>query len=491
MSGRVFLVGAGCGGAELLTLRGQELLRTCDAVVYDALMDPALLDLVPAEAKRCPVGKRSGQHSAEQREIEAMLIALARGGSRVVRLKGGDPFVFGRGGEEVLALQRTGIPYEVVPGISSAIAIPELAGIPVTHRGMSQSVHIITAHTADTVDGLPADMENLAPLSGTLVFLMGLSRLEQIARRLTEAGRSPDTPAAVISGGNAPNPVTVRGTLKDIAEKTRKAGVQAPAVIVVGEVASLQLTYQGPLSGVRVGITGTEEHGSRLRRCLEDLGAETVWSVRSRVVPLPISFSFQSLADGAPRWLVFTSANGVRDFFRRLKEQKVDLRGLHACRFAVIGEATGDALWEYGIRADLCPETATTAALGDALSQVLNPGEQVVLFRARQGSADLKRALPTACAVREIRLYDTVADPQTDGRQTADYLTFSSAGGVDMFFEHVGHVPEGTVCVCIGPVTAAALRRHGVSRFLMAKEISAQGIAQSILEDVRARTEGI
>lgn len=242
--GTVYLVGAGCGQADLITVRGLKLLEYCDAVVYDDLIAQELLDAVPADAGRIYMGKREGRHSASQTEICAKLVELAQAGKTVVRLKGGDPFVFGRGGEEALALQAAGVPFEVIPGITSPVAIPALAGIPVTHRGLSQSVHIVTAHTADTEDGLPACFDGLARLPGTLVFLMGLSRLEKIVQRLLDAGKPSDTPAAVLSGGNAPHPATARGTLADIAEKTRAANVQPPAVIVVGDVAALELTAQ-------------------------------------------------------------------------------------------------------------------------------------------------------------------------------------------------------------------------------------------------------
>ena len=239
--GKVYLVGAGCGAADLITLRGLRLLERCGAVVYDDLLDPALLDAAPEGAERIYVGKRRGRHSMAQGDINALLVAKAREGRMVVRLKGGDPFVFGRGGEEALALQAAGIPWEYVPGVTSAVAVPGEAGIPVTHRGVSRSFHAVTAHTADSPDGLPPRLEELAGLEGTLVFLMGLSRLEALARRLVEAGMPPETPAAVISGKNAPRPMTVRGTLEDIAERAREAGVQAPAVILVGGSAELRI----------------------------------------------------------------------------------------------------------------------------------------------------------------------------------------------------------------------------------------------------------
>ena len=249
--GSVALVGAGCGKADLITLRGLRLLQQCQAVVYDDLIDPALLDAAPESAKRFYMGKRSGLHAASQTEINRKLIELARSGLQVVRLKGGDPYLFGRGGEEMLALKAAGIPCQEVPGIPSAIGIAAEAGIPVTHRGISHSLHIITAHTADTPDGLPADFDALAKLSGTLVFLMGLERLATITTRLLAAGKNENTPSAVISGGNAPNPVQVRAPLFQLEQAVKNANVSAPAIILVGDVTAMDLSaLSDPLKGL-------------------------------------------------------------------------------------------------------------------------------------------------------------------------------------------------------------------------------------------------
>lgn len=239
--GHVYLVGAGCGEADLITVRGLRLLESCDVVIYDELIDHALLSSVPQGAERIPMGKRGNRPSASQAEINQMMIRSAGQGKAVVRLKGGDPFVFGRGGEETLALIDAGIPFEVIPGISSSIAIPALAGIPVTHRGVSQSFHVITAHTADTPDRLPADLELYAALPGTLIILMGLTALPTLADRLIRAGKDPWTAAAVLSGGNSPHPASVRGTLADLAQKAEAAQVKPPAVIVIGDTACLEL----------------------------------------------------------------------------------------------------------------------------------------------------------------------------------------------------------------------------------------------------------
>lgn len=488
-SGCVYLVGAGCGPADLITLRGMARLQDCDAVVYDDLIDPALLDLAPPAAERIYMGKRRGRHSAPQAEISAKLTALAQDGKRVVRLKGGDPFVFGRGGEEIVALQAAGIPYEEIPGISSAIAIPAAAGIPVTHRGVSQGLHIVTGHTADTPDALPVHFEKLAALDGTLVFLMGLSQLASIVERLLAAGKSPDTPAAVISGGNAPHPAAVRGVLADIA--MRAAEVSPPAVIVVGAVAAFDLspTLPRPLDGVRVGITGTAAVTDTLSRALTALGASVSLVERSVVSELPLSLDLQTVCDGNTHWIVFTSGNGVRLFFRQLAAQRMDIRRLYACKFAVIGASTGKTLAQYGIYADLCPAEYTSEGLGLALRDAVQPGEDILLCRSAQGTPVLpallqERGLP----FREVPLYELRAEPAAVERSTAmlstlDYLTFSSASSVDLFLRQYGALPSRATCVCIGEVTAKALRSHGRASCLMAEDISVQGIVQAILHD--------
>lgn len=495
-TGCVYLIGAGCGAADLITLRGLRLLQRCDAVVYDDLIDADLLNAVPPEAERRYMGKRLGKHSAPQTEISETLVELARSGKTVARLKGGDPFVFGRGGEEIQALQAAGIPYEEVPGISSAIAIPAAAGIPVTHRGASRSLHIVTGHTADTPGGLPEDFPHLAALHGTLVFLMGLSHLEEIAAGLLAAGRPPETPAAVVSGGNADHPATVRGTLGSIAALTRQANVQSPAIIVVGQVAALDFsaTVERPLERVRIGLTGTRAVTSKLKASLSEQGAAVYLAEESVVDELPLSVDLRDLCDGGRHWLVFTSSNGVRIFFRRLREAGIDLRRLATCKFAVIGASTGELLERYGIRADLCPHNYTSAGLAQALRREIADGEDAVLLRSAQGAEVLPRTLADrGIPVREVPLYTLHADPRTAETartvlETLDYLTFSSASGVELFFAAHGAVPEKTVCVCIGEVTAKALRKRYVRPFLTADEISAAGIAKAIL-DHRANAE--
>lgn len=510
--GRVWLVGAGCGSADLVTLRGLRALRRCQAVVYDGLIDRELLSFAPEGAERIYMGKRSGRPSASQGEICGTLIRLAREGKEVVRLKGGDPYVFGRGGEEAAALAEAGIPWEEVPGITSAIAIPAAAGIPVTCRRLSRSVHIVTAHTAGAEGGLPEDIGELARLHGTLVFLMGLGQLPNIVKALLAAGKDPETPAAVLSGGNAPHPAAVRGPLRRLPRLAEEAKVQAPAVIVVGAVAGLALEggMARPLAGVRVGLTGTPALLKKLSGPLREQGAQVFTALRMEPRPLP--FSLADLAGrintgNLPPWLIFTSGNGVDRFFQALEEQGMDIRTFGACRFAAVGPATGRALGRHGIQADLMPPVHTTAALGQALIKMIPPETPLVLLRSAQADSSLPALLEEAgfTSVEDIRIYDvhprrqawqapsgtgavcrtgaeTGAVCQTEAVCQADYLVFSSAGGVRAFLAAYGTIPPGAVCVCIGAVTASALEEASCGYpVLIAPEISAPGIVQAIL----------
>ena len=480
--GKVYLVGAGCGKADLITVRGRELLARCDTVVYDDLIDRELLSYAPAEARRIYMGKRRGCHSASQEEISGVLVEEAKQGRTVVRLKGGDPFVFGRGGEEILSLMENGIAFEVVPGISSAIAIPAEAGIPVTHRGVSRSFHVITAHAADREDGLPEDLEKLAQLSGTLVFLMGLRQLPKLTKGLMEAGMSPRRPAAVVSGGSAMEKAAVRGTLGDIAEKAKD--VRPPAVIVVGETAAMDLRSPLPLSGIRVGIVGTDAVGKKLRHQLEEQGAEVFTALRMDVKPQPVEFDFTAL-ERTSSWVVFTSANGVACFFRELRNRSMDLRCLSKCRFAVIGPGTGEALARYGFRWDLCPETYTTKALVKALMETGEREVPVYLMRSARGNPLLRECLQEHFDLEDVALYDVAPDGLSEKGllERTDYLVFSSAGGAALFLERYGGIPEGAKCVCIGEMTAKAIRGVPEERILVAEKAVTESLVHAILKD--------
>ena len=487
MDGKVYLVGAGCGEADLITFRGQRLLCDCDAVVYDDLIASDLLVLPPSGAELIYMGKRSGRHSASQKEISDTLIRLAEEGKRVVRLKGGDPFVFGRGGEELQALQAAGIPFEVIPGISSAIAIPEEAGIPVTHRGLSRSLHVVAGHTADTVDGLPENLEELANLHGTLVFLMGLRQLPEISERLILAGLSEDTPSAVISGGNTSRKVIVRAPLCQIASKSRD--ITPPAVIVIGDVAALDLMPSGiePLNAVTIALTGSDSISGQLEDSLKSLGANVFRAQRSQVIRCPLDFSQISDSFG---WLVFTSANGVDAFFDALRESEKDIRDFAHYRFAVIGSGTKKRLGKYGVQADLCPKEFTVEDLGKALLKTAAPGTPIFLLRSRKANGVLRKILSPHYPVREIPIYDLKNDERIQkfaaGRMAdANYILFSSASGVDFYFEQFGTLPSHTIPVCIGHVCASRLRMYYAGNILTAAEATASSMIEAIMNDLR------
>ena len=484
--GSVTLVGAGCGKADLITVRGLRMLQQCQAVVYDDLIDPALLSAAPERALRIYMGKRSGHHSASQEEINRKLIALAQSGLHVVRLKGGDPYLFGRGGVEMLALQAAGIPCAEIPGIPSAIGIPAEAGIPVTHRGVSRGVHIITAHAAGTADGLPEDFDAIAKLDDTLIFLMGLRQLSRIVQRLLAAGKSPDTPAAVLSGGNSPHPVAVRSALRDIEAAAAAAGAVSPAIILVGKAAAMDL-HAKPLSGVCVGITGTEEIAGKQRFLLEQLGAKAMRLAVSRVRDLPMSPVWETTR---PHWLVFTSGNGVKRFFRQLAQQGKPLGSCANRRFAVIGAATQKVLEGFGIRADLCPETFTSEALALALAEKAQPEEEILLLRSASGTPVLRELLEQrGFTVRDVAAYALEPEGKAPLPAHLDYLTFSSASGVKLFFHQYGSLPQGVQCVCIGEVTARALEQHTSASYLLAEETSAAGIINAILNEQRKKAQ--
>lgn len=486
--GSVALVGAGCGKADLITVKGLRLLQQCDAVVYDDLIDLELLDSVPETAGRIYMGKRSGHHSAPQEEINQTLVALAKQGKKVVRLKGGDPYLFGRGGEEMLALLKEGIPCQEVPGIPSAIGIAAEAGIPVTHRGASRGLHIVTAHTTDTEDGLPEDFDALAQLSGTLVFLMGLRQLPKIVKRLLAAGKSGDTPAAVLSGGNSKNPARIRAKLSEIETAAEKTGVSSPAIIMIGEVAALDFHAKDQLEKpVKIGITGTEEIARKQQKLFEEQGAETVWLCRSCIKEREVSF--ESCFDlESPKWIVFTSANGVKTFFHQAEKQQIDFLKMEHLKYAVIGSATGKALEQYGVHADLCPEIFTSKGLAKALVSVVKPEEEILLFRSSVGSPELVE-IPTKAGlqVQDIPIYDLQAVyTEKVVLEDLDYLTFSSASGVRLFFEQYQSITEKVQCVCIGEVTAKEFQKYSEKPVLMAKEISVEGIWKTIEEDIKS-----
>lgn len=516
----VYLVGAGPGDPSLMTLKGRALLSACGALVYDHLASRRFLEWVPSACRKIYVGKQAGHHSMKQDEINAVLVELALSGLTVVRLKGGDPFVFGRGGEEIQALEAHGIPYETVPGVTSAIAVPECAGIPVTHRGVSRSFHVITGHTLDGKDCLPPEFETYGSLPGTLVFLMGLGQLPAITARLIGGGMAPDTPAAVIEKGTLPDQKVVRAPLSGIHAKVMEEGIGTPAVIVVGETASFHMncdmkcSFTGPLAGYRIGMIGTRHFTDSLGHALEQEGGEArpilEMEVISHAADPAMQEAYRNLS--AYTWLIFTSANGVRLFFQGMRQAGRDYRSLGHVKFAVIGDGTGRELANFGFRADYMPDSFCAEALAQGLASVLTGSDRILIARSRGGSPVLTRILEEAGLVYDdIALYQVEGRPvneqsteDTEGQADAespeeegfDYITFASASGVRAYLSSGLVIKPGqrsgqTKFVCIGDITAEELKKHGTKADITAGTYHIQGLVQAIVKDAISRkTEG-
>jgi len=476
----VYLVGAGPGDPGLLTVRGAELLARADLVVHDRLASRALLDLAPASAERISVGKAPGRVEMNQDDINALLVDRGRDGAVVVRLKGGDPFVFGRGGEEAEALAAAGVTFEVVPGITSAIAAAAYAGIPVTHRGVSTHVTIVTGHEDPAKGRTDVDWEALARAGGTLVILMGAARIEEIAARLVDGGLPSDTPVAAVRNGTRPEQRSARATLGTVGE----IDVQAPSAIVVGAVADLDLGWfeARPLFGRRVVVTRAREQSSELTAELTALGAEVI-ELPSIAIE-PISFDPPKL-DGFA-WLVFTSANGVIRFF---DDAVSDARALAGIRIAAIGPGTAHALARRGVVADVVPDRFVAEALVEAMPHPDTPGARVLIPRAEQARDVLPEGLEAqGYAVTVLPVYRTVTaapDPEAVARVRAgdvDAITFTSSSTVTNFCDLVGRLPEPQpIVVSIGPITSDTARAAGLRVDAEATESTIPGLVATLL----------
>lgn len=461
--GKVYIIGAGCGEYDLITLKGMELLKKSEVIVYDSLIDERILGFADINSERICVGKRAGKPSESQENINRLLIENALQGKTVARLKGGDPFVFGRGGEEILSLKEHDIPFEVVPGITSAAAVPELAGIPVTHRSVSRSFHVITGHTKE--DRLPSEMSAYAKLSGTLVFLMGLGSLKDIADALVRYGKSKGTPAAVVSNGGRAEQKVIRGTLEDIAQKSDENKMVSPAVIVVGETAAYDLCScsNDSLKGISVTVTGTKRFSDRLALKLENCGAAVLRENKMKVESCIDSDDFTSAINRLSGFsmVVLTSPNGAEIFMQKIRAIKTDVRRLSHIRFAVIGNATAEVLGSHGIYADIIPEEYTSAALGEAIVRSAGDNENVLILRAIQGTPELTEILRRNHIIyEEVKIYDVLGDKNNIPSEVkTDFIVFASGSGAREFYRQGYSISSGTKAVCIGNATAAELKR--------------------------------
>ncbi|MCD8365380.1 MAG: uroporphyrinogen-III C-methyltransferase [Clostridiales bacterium] len=466
-TGKVWLVGAGPSDPGLLTLRGKQVLQKADVVLCDALVGAGILAMIPPAAEKIYVGKRSGDHAMPQRDINRLLADLALAGKRVVRLKGGDPFLFGRGGEELELLNTLEIPYEVVPGVTSALAVPAYQGIPVTHRDFCSSVHIITGHRRDGSDDA-IDYEALVRTGGTLIFLMGASSLGDICGGLLKGGMAPDMPAALLMRGTTPEQrriLATVGTLEAAAERQR---TETPAIIVIGKVCSLAEKFSWfealPLAGVRLLLTRPEELIHETAEKLRSLGAQVIEYPTIHIARRENNAALHEALRHLDRyqWLVFTSPTGVRIFFEEIQVQHIDVRRLSGIRIAAMGRGTQKELASRYLYADLIPEIYDGKHLGLALAQAGADGERVLIPRAAAGNQDLINALSRK-RVDDIPAYDTILSPQDSlPRSLAaelesgkiDYVLFTSASCVRGFASAAGSIDYSDInAVCIGKQT--------------------------------------
>ncbi len=494
-----------------MTLEGARWLSIADVVVYDRLAGEEVLQLLDADAQQIYVGKLPGEHSMHQEQINELLIDLARNGKLVVRLKGGDPLVFGRGGEEALALSDAGVEFRIVPGITAALAAASLAGVPLTHRGLASSVALVTGHEDPAKEETSLDFGALAALD-TLVFYMGVGNLPRIAEKLLAAGRAPRTPAVVVQDVALPTQRSIPGTLGTIAEETARAGVRPPALVIIGQVATLQPRLdwrsQLPLTGRTVLVTRSAEQSTVMTVMLQQAGARVIETPAIRIEPPEDWDEVDEALHNLDRydWMAFTSANGVRHFARRMCEIGLDARAIGRCRIAAVGPSTADALHQRMLTPDLVPETYTTDAMGRAMvADDLEPGDRVLLLRADLASPTLPRILRQVDAeVDEVTIYRTLRPkkmtPKTiDALQagTVDWLTLCSGSSAENFValaREAGVDLHGTSIAAIGPVTAQALHRVGLEATLIAATHTIEGMVAAMVnatgQDVDSRSAG-
>lgn len=489
-SGKVYLIGAGPGDTGLITMKGIEALKEADVVVYDHLASASLLNETKDAAEWIDAGKFAGNHRMKQSEIEQLLIEKAMAGHVVARLKGGDPFIFGRGGEEALALTAAGIDYEVIPGVSSSYSAPAYAGIPITHRGKASSFHVITGHEDPTKENSSLDYEILAREEGTLVFLMGLSKLHQISERLIANGKDAHTPAAVIASGTTARQRCVTADLSRIAETAEEASIQPPAILVVGDVVNLKeaVDWQqpGPLSGRKILVTATEIIARPLAEYIRRLGGEPVVMSLIGVKGQEMSRIKAVLTSPGKRWLVFTSRNGVRFFFEQMKKEQVDIRSLGDSRIAVMGAGTRKELENWGCYADLVPEQSCSESLAKALCAHAEPDEAICLFRAEEASDVLtKRLREKQYRVVDIPTYRTEImwkkrELLRKMLEDVDAVTFCSASAVSAFVQMTEGHDLVAKTICIGPVTAQAAKKAGLHIDKVAEQYDLEGLTEAL-----------
>ncbi len=498
----VYLVGAGPGDPGLFTLKGKKILEKAEIIIYDRLVGDGILSLGNPEAEYIYVGKIAGKHALSQDEINDLLVKKAATGKKVVRLKGGDPFLFGRGGEEALYIREHGYDYEVVPGISSAIAVPAYAGIPVTHRDSTSSLAIITGHEKPDKKISSIKWKELAQGIGTLVFLMGVENLEFICKQLIENGKAADTPVALVRWGTLPSQEVLTGTLENINKKVEESSFKPPAVIIVGDVVRLrpQLNWieNKPLFGKKIVVTRARTQASKLVEGISELGGE---AIEFPSIVIQKEENLNSLHNAfehldSYNWIIFTSVNAVDIFFTQLRKQEMDIRSLYGLNICAIGPATRKSLEERGLKVEFIPEEYQAEGILQELESRVKKGEWVLLPRARGARALLPDTLRQwGVHVNEVILYEAVPAGRfseakindiIEGR--VDYLTFTSSSTVSNFVKMVGRdkvlrLNKKLKVACIGPVTAQTASAHGFSVDILAREFTIDGLLQALIDD--------
>lgn len=496
MTGKVWLVGAGPGDVGLFTLKGKQVLEQAEVVVYDRLVGDGVLAMVPRSARRIDVGKRAGNHTMKQEDINRVLLEEAKKGYRVVRLKGGDPFLFGRGGEELELLTEAGIPYEVVPGVTSCIAVPAYNGIPVTHRDYCSSVHVITGHKKAGQE-YNIDFEALVRTGGTLVFLMGVTALSDICTNLIKAGMKKDTPAAILQQGTTAGQKRIVATVATLKEEVDRQGIATPAIIVVGDVCQVADRFAWyeklPLFGKKILVTRPKELISSMASKLRSQGAEVLELPAIAVKPVKDQTRIRSCIERLEtyQWLGFTSPSGVRIFFELLRSYGKDLRSLGSVKIAAIGKGTTREMKKLGLYPDLVPAVFDGEHLGAAMAETCEKDARILLPRAAIGTPDILRELSvrTDLVVDDLAIYDTEYEQQElidvageFEKGAIDYAVFTSASTVRGFVKALPGMDYGMVkAVCIGKQTQAEAKAHGMAT-VVAKEASIDSVLELVIE---------
>ena len=499
--GKVYLVGAGPGDPGLITVKGLECIKRADVIIYDYLASATFLKYALKDAELIYVGKKGGDHTLAQEKINQLIIEKAKKGHVVTRLKGGDPFIFGRGGEEAEILFKEAIPFEVVPGVTSAIAAPAYAGIPLTHRDHTSTVAFVTGHENPNKKESSIDWSTLSKGIGTLVFFMGVKNLPYIVNQLIHHGKTAHTPIGLVRWGTTPQQVTITGTLDTIVSQATAAGFKAPAIIVVGDVVKLRKSLQWfekrPLFGKRIVVTRAREQASDLVNSLADLGAECLECPTIKIIPaddpMPLDRAIHHISDY--EWLVFTSVNGVEFFFKRLFVNNRDVRHLHKIRTATIGPATSKKLLEFGLKSDILPKDYRAESILQAFAGIDIKGKKILLPRARDARPLLPVELTRMGAyVDEIIVYHTIENHENSEllisrleELTIDLITFTSSSTVKNFkallpTEKFEKLIEGVTIATIGPITAATAKDLGFDVHIIAEIFSISGLCDAILQ---------